>query len=91
MLLVVAEHLKHDGFALHVLDEGLGDLHRNLLRPRQKEKRKRARHAKITWLMRVCSVGVHPRSARGRSPEGLPCRRSSEARWKKPRRGDAGS
>lgn len=27
MLLVVAKHLKHNGFILDVLDEGLGDLH----------------------------------------------------------------
>lgn len=55
MLLVVAKHLKHDGVALHVLDEGLGDLHGNLLPPRQKEK-KRARHTKITRLPRVFAI-----------------------------------
>ncbi len=32
VLLVVAEHFKHDGLALDVLDEGLCDLNRNLLK-----------------------------------------------------------
>lgn len=31
VLLVVAEHLEHDGLGLDVLDERLGDFHRNLL------------------------------------------------------------
>lgn len=31
VLLVVAEHLEHDGLGLYVLDEGLCYLHRNLL------------------------------------------------------------
>lgn len=36
MLLVVAKHLKHDGFALDVLNEGLGNLNWNLRKPLEK-------------------------------------------------------
>lgn len=58
MLLVVAEHLKHDGVALHVLDEGLGDLHGNLLPPRQKEKKEgtsHKNHPTAASVLRLCA------------------------------------
>ncbi len=91
VLLVVAEHFKHDGLALDVLNEGLCDLNWNLLRQWEK-KSINTNLLKYSLCVCVCVwERVHSRSGRGKSPEELLCQCSSEAQWKKPRHDDAGN
>lgn len=94
VLLVVAEHFKHDGLALDVLNKRLCNFDRNLL---QQIKKKEKGFDKLSWnkiveAQLVCvgaDVCVRSHSGRGKSPEELLCQCFSEARWKKPHRDGA--
>lgn len=80
VLLVVAKHLKHDGFVLDVLNERLCDLHWNLLHQRQKESSVFGKYRLESLQLCVSEcVCEHLHSGRGKSPGEILSLHSSEA------------